>query len=177
MSNQPSVPVTTAPQPNDTQSPSPAEPVSQPTSQTSETSPHPRAMSGPLRSAWISPSVERDVVPHVYGQPQAYFAFSDRYTTRVLRSPWYITAVRQSLALAQRLMLYQLSNADLPDRVVHYLKYLCRSDIWTIGIDSALITHSLEVIPQAGRVAYEQRNRIYINYHVSLIGSASVSSC
>jgi hypothetical protein len=173
MSNQPSVPPTTAPQPNDTQSPSPAEPVSQPTS---ETSPHPPAMSDRLPSVMLTPFVEKDVVPHVYGQPQAYFASSRNGPMRVLECQWYITALRQSLALAQRLMLYQLSKADLPEKVIHYLKWLCRSDIWTIGIDSAWISHSYQV-PQAGRVAYEQRNRIYINFYVSLVRSAPVSSC
>ena len=118
-----------------------------------------------------------DVLPHVYGQPQAYFAFSDRYTTTVLQCPWYIAAVRQSLVLAQRLMLYQLSKADLPERVVHYLMWLCRSDIWTIGVDSNVISFHSPEIPHAGRVAYEQRNRLYVNYNVSLVRSAPAISC
>jgi hypothetical protein len=176
MSPQPSVPPTTAPQPNHTQSPSPAEPVSQSTSQPSET-PHPPAMSDRLPSVMSAPFVEKDVVPHVYGQPQAYFASSQNGPMHVLQCQWYITAIRESLALAQRLMLQQLSRADLPEKVTQYLKWLCRSDIWTIGVDSNRISFHSGEIPQAGRVAYEQRNRIYVNYNVSLVRTAPAISC
>ena len=134
-------------------------------------------MSEPFRSALEGPWVEKDVVPHVYGQPQAYFESTSNGRPLVLQCQSYITAIRQSLALAQRLMLYQLSQADLPEKVTHYLKWLCRSDIWTIGVDSNLVSFNSPEIPHAGRVAYEQRNRIYVNYNVSLVRTAPATSC
>jgi hypothetical protein len=165
MSNQPSVPQTTAPQPNDTQSPSPAEDFSQyksirfPISQDIlGGSSHPDIIE--FKDKFTFP----DLTPNeMLDQPQAYILLKDCFGwAAVLKSQFHISAVRQSMTLATRLAYHQLAKASLPTRIKDLFQEYCRLNIWTIILEEDVHENI------AGRVSYDHRNRISLNFEVSI---------
>jgi hypothetical protein len=164
MSHQPSEPVTIAPQPNDTQSSSPAEDFSQyksirfPISEDIlRRSSHPDIIE--FKDKFTFP----DLTPNeMLDQPQAYILLDGYYGWAAVKSQFHISAVRQSMTLATRLAYHQLAKASLPTRIKDLFQEYCRLNIWTIILEEDVD----EKI--AGRVSYDHRNRISLNFEVSI---------
>jgi hypothetical protein len=166
MSHQPSVPTTTAPQPNDIQSSSPAEDFSQyksirfPISEDIL-----RRSSHPDIIEFQDKITYPDLTPNeILDQPQAYILLRSRSLgwSGVLKSQLHISVVRQSMALATRLAHHQLAKARLPTSIKDLFQEYCRLNIWTIileeDVDEKIVC----------RVSHNRRNRIFFNYEVSL---------
>jgi hypothetical protein len=166
MSSQPSVPATTAPQPIDTQSSGPTEDFSQyksirfPISEDIL-----RRSSHPDIIEFQDKITYPDLTPNeILDQPQAYILLRSRSLGwgGVLKSQLHISAVRQSMALATRLAHHQLAKASLPTRIKDLFQEYCRLNIWTIILEEDVHENI------AGRVSYDHRNRIFLNFEVSL---------